>query len=319
MVVTAKAIELGVPAARGRTFRADDSPTAAVISDAFWRRLGGKPSIVGSRLTFDDQVFTVVGVMPEWFQFPYGAASLLPGARSEGRTDVWIQLDPPMRTRPRGRTEAEDAALRQDLAESEKDRAENLMIVDLLRNDLGSVCEVGSVEVPGLFDVESYATVHQLVSTVRGRLRRDTTPVGCVRAAFPGGSMTGAPKQRSLEILDRLEAGPRGVYSGALGYFSLSGAADLSIVIRTLVASADRVSYGVGGAIIIRQTPLTGADAIWENAFEIARLTGNATTGSVPILSGTYLAKAVDAPSSGENAAAAGNSFFRWASGLGFV
>jgi putative ABC transport system permease protein len=94
---------LGVPASKGRTFRTDDPPSAAVISDAFWRRLGGNPSIIGSSLNLDDQLFTVMGVMPDWFQFPYGAASLLPGALSEARTDVWIQLDPPMRTRPRGR------------------------------------------------------------------------------------------------------------------------------------------------------------------------------------------------------------------------
>ena len=158
-------------------------------------------------------------------------------------------------TRPRGRSATEDNMLRAELAASEKDRAENLMIVDLMRNDLGISAVPGSVRADPIFEVESFSTVHQLVSTVRAQLRPGVHAATCMAHAFPGGSMTGAPKLRTMQIIDQLEAGPRGIYSGAIGYFGLNGAADLAMTIRTLVVTRDIVSFGAGGAITALSDP----------------------------------------------------------------
>lgn len=175
-------------------------------------------------------------------------------ARIDG--DRVLEAKPIKGTTPRGTTPADDEAARAALATEPRFRSENLMIVDLLRHDLSQVCEVGSVEVPDLMAVESYASVHQLVSTVRGRLRDGVRAIDALRALFPAGSMTGAPKLRTMQIIDEVEDAPRGVYSGAIGWISGDGRADLGVVIRTLTTDGGgEYVLGTGGGITVQGDP----------------------------------------------------------------
>ena len=171
--------------------------------------------------------------------------------------DRVLETKPIKGTTPRGSTAEEDEAARHRLASDPKFRSENLMIVDLLRNDLSMVCDPGTVEVPVLMDVESYPSVHQLVSTVRGRLADGVTTVQALRALFPAGSMTGAPKLRTMQVIDEVEDTPRGAYAGAFGWLAGDGRADLGVVIRSLMTDGGgtyRRTYrlGTGGGITVR-------------------------------------------------------------------
>jgi aminodeoxychorismate synthase component I len=181
---------------------------------------------------------------------------------AEGR----VESRPIKGTAPRGADPDEDARRHAGLAASEKDRAENLMIVDLVRNDLGRVCETGSVAVPELFAVEPYAAVFQLVSTVTGKLRPDCDALDAVAACFPPGSMTGAPKIAAMRLLDRLESVRRGFYAGAIGYLDARGGADLAVVIRTAFLVGGRAYLHAGGGIV------ADSDAAAEYAESLAKL-----------------------------------------------
>lgn len=170
----------------------------------------------------------------------------------EGRR---IMTRPIKGTRPRAADADADAAAARELLDSPKERAELVMITDLLRNDIGQVCEYGSVRVPALCHPEKFAHVHHLVSTVEGELRSGVTPFGALRACFPGGSITGAPKKRAREIIAGLERVPRGIYTGAIGFVDWSGRAVFSIAIRTLVIRGGRATYGIGAGIVSDSDP----------------------------------------------------------------
>lgn len=167
-----------------------------------------------------------------------------------------VSTKPIKGTRPRDADEIKDQANADELKNNEKERAENLMIVDLMRNDIGRVAKVDSVKVTKLFEIESYATVHQLVSTVEAELAEGQDSLSALEAAFPGGSMTGAPKAKAMEIIQNLERGNRGVYSGALGYFGLNGSAEFGMTIRTIVFDGSNAYIGVGGGITSDSDPI---------------------------------------------------------------
>jgi len=206
--------------------------------ELYLRLRGRNPSPFACYLNFGD--VTVASASPERFLHLDGNL---------------VQTRPMKGTRPRGRTPVEDDVLANELLNSEKDRAENIMIVDLERNDLGKVCEYGSVRVRDLCTLEKYATVFQLTSTVAGRLREDKDRIDLLKAAFPGGSVTGAPKVRAMEIIDELEPTRRGVYTGSVGYLGFDGCMDLNIVIRTFVIKGNRVYFQVGGGIVSGSDP----------------------------------------------------------------
>ncbi len=224
----------------------------ACLSHRMERRFGGEPWDLYRQLRrtnpapfacfFELPELSIAGCSPERF------LKLSP--------DGCVESRPIKGTRPREREAELDSQRRRELERSEKDRAENLMIVDLVRNDLGRVCEIGSVHVDDLFSIEAYASVFQMVSTVRGRLRRDCDAVDLVRASFPPGSMTGAPKIAAMRLLDRLEPVRRGVYSGAIGYFDVRGGMDLSVVIRTVLLRNGRAWVHTGGGIVADSVPI---------------------------------------------------------------
>ena len=190
------------------------------------------PSPFGGYMNYGD--FKIVSASPERFL---------------KMKDSIISTRPIKGTRPRGKNLKEDNEFRNELKNSEKDRSELLMIVDLERNDLNRVCEKGSVIVDELFTVEEYATVFHLVSEIRGKLKEELNVVDLIEAAFPGGSITGAPKIRAMEIIDELENGRRGIYTGSFGYITLDGNCDLNIIIRTALYKDDHYYLGVGGGI----------------------------------------------------------------------
>ena len=188
-----------------------------------------------------------------------------------------VEARPIKGTRPRAGHARLDAELAETLRTSEKDRAENVMIVDLLRNDLSRNCALGSVKVPRLFDVESYATVHHLVSTVTGQLRPDRDAIDLLRGSFPGGSITGAPKLRAMEIIDEVERMRRGVYCGAIGYIGYDGGMDVNIAIRTLTYSHGTVRFWAGGGIIADSEVESEYQESFDKARAMLRLLEQAT------------------------------------------
>ncbi len=198
------------------------------------------------------QALRIVNPAPysAYLRTPYGSVLSSSPERFLKVRDGAVETKPIKGTRPRAGHPRLDSERIAELQSSSKDRAENVMIVDLLRNDLSKNCETGSVKVPRLFEVESFATVHHLVSTVTGTLRADRDALDLLRGCFPGGSITGAPKHRAMQIIEELEPQRRGVYCGAIGYIGCDGNMDLNIAIRTLVYSGGSVRFWAGGGIV---------------------------------------------------------------------
>jgi len=190
-----------------------------------------------------------------------------------------VETRPIKGTRPRGKTPEEDEARAQELVNSIKDRAENMMIVDLERNDLGRVCRFGTVEVSELAILEVYPTVFHLTSTVEGRLRKGKKGIDLLKATFPGGSITGAPKVRSMEIIDELEPTRRSVYTGSIGYLSFNGDLDLNIVIRTFLVKEGKAYYQVGGAVVYDSDP----EAEYQETLDKAKALVSAINIATPV------------------------------------
>jgi para-aminobenzoate synthetase component 1 len=207
-------------------------------------------------------------------EYPFGEVLSFSPEQFLGLDGGRVQTRPIKGTRPRGGDAAQDLALRAELLASPKDRAENLMIVDLLRNDLGKVCVPGSIEVPGLFELESFATVHHLVSTVRGRLAPGRDAVDLLRACFPGGSITGAPKRRAMQIIDELEPVRREIYCGSVFRLGFDGGLDSSIAIRTVLKRGREALYWAGGGIVADSDPQAEYAECLDKAAPFLRLFG---------------------------------------------
>ncbi len=223
----------------------------------------------------------------------FGATSILSSSpeRFLKVSDGQVETRPIKGTRPRGRGPAEDKALAVELLASAKDRAENLMIVDLLRNDISRVCRIGSVKVPTLFGLESYATVHHLVSVVTGALADGRNSVDLLRACFPGGSVTGAPKIRAMEIIAELEPTARGPYCGSVGYLSADGAMDSNIVIRTYCIQDQDLTLQVGGGIVADSDPQAEYEESLAKAKALIEVLAHGLPTAPAMLSGAQAAR----------------------------
>jgi para-aminobenzoate synthetase component 1 len=225
------------------------------------------PAPFASYLNFEG--VSIVGASPERFMKVKG--------------DL-VETRPIKGTKPRGQTQEEDKALAGDLLASKKDRAENIMIVDLERNDLGRVCRYGTVKVTELAILETYPTVFHLTSTVVGRLREEKNRIDLLKATFPGGSITGAPKVRAMEIIDELEPTRRSVYTGSIGYLSFNGNMDINIVIRTFIVKDGRAYFQVGGAIVYDSEPEAEYVETLDKGRALIQALGLSSQGSVEIV-----------------------------------